>query len=220
MRTRLLLPLLLLLPGVCLAQLPGDSVFGRALGLQPDQQQGKAEYLARCSQCHGEQAWGTYGGEYPQLAGQHARVIVKQLADIHHGRRSIPVMQDVVAGLADGGPQLISSIAGYLSALPMNPYPEWGESEDPSGAAPIYQQKCAHCHGDQGQGDAAQFYPLLHGQHYEYLLRELRWLRDGTRGNAHPEMVDLLADMEEQELLLLADYLSRLLPPEDRLGEY
>jgi hypothetical protein len=33
------------------------------------------------------------------------------------------------------------------------------------------------------------FYLLVQGQHYEYMLRELQWLRDGQSKNANQEMV-------------------------------
>lgn len=196
-----------------------DQVFIRAADLAPDLQRGKQEYIARCSQCHGEDGWGSYDGEYPQLAGQHSSVIIKQLADIHAGIRSNPRMAPVVQQLGAADPQLVADIAGYLSTQLMNPYPEIGEAEDVSSMEPYYQQHCARCHGEQGEGSAERRYPLVQGQHYAYLLRELRWLRDGQRGNAHPEMVAQIRDMSDQDLSLMADYLSRMMPPDERLGE-
>jgi hypothetical protein len=44
-------------------------------------------------------------------------------------------------------------------------------------------------------------------------------LREGERGNADPEMVEQIRDMSDNELALMADYLSRLMPPAERLGE-
>ena len=73
--------LLLFAHGYGLAARASNSVFTKALYLAPNLEQGRSEYLVRCSQCHGEKAWGTYDGEYPQLAGQHAPVIIKQLSD-------------------------------------------------------------------------------------------------------------------------------------------
>ena len=178
----LILPVLLLTSSLSHAALQSGTVFAEAMNFAPDIQQGKTTYLAQCSQCHGEKGWGTYDGEYPQLAGQHTTVIIKQLQDIHTGKRANPIMSPAVAMIVDSGPATISNVAGYLSSLLMNPYPEWGEADDPSEAAAVYQGRCASCHGPGGEGNADSFYPLLHGQHYEYLLRELRWLRDGSRG--------------------------------------
>ena len=47
--------------------------------------------------------------------------------------------------------------------------------------AELYEKACATCHGDKGEGKAEKFYPLVAGQHYKYLLREERFIRDGLR---------------------------------------
>ena len=215
-----ILSVLLLITGFCQAEarIYGE-VFARAMALHPDTKRGETAFLARCSACHGEDAWGSYDGEYPQLAGQHAKVIIKQLSDIHAGIRSNPKMTPVVKELVNEAPQLVADIAGYLEGLPMNPYPEEGYAEDLAVAELTYRQKCASCHGIKGEGDGSKLYPLVQGQHYEYLLREMRWLRDGERGNADPKMVEQIRDMSDDELALMADYLSRLMPPAERLGE-
>lgn len=215
-----ILPVLLLITGFCQAEARIDGqVFSRAMVLQPDTKRGETAFLARCSACHGEDAWGSYDGEIPQLAGQHAKVIIKQLSDIHAGIRINAKMMPVVKELVTEAPQLVADIAGYLETLPMNPYPEEGYAEDLSAAESTYRQKCASCHGTRGEGDGSKLYPLVQGQHYEYLLRELRWLRDGERGNADPKMVEQIRDMSDNELDLMADYLSRLMPPAERLGK-
>ncbi|HIJ35182.1 MAG TPA: cytochrome C, partial [Gammaproteobacteria bacterium] len=69
------------------------------------------------------------------------------------------------------------------------------------------------CHGSNGQGDKKRFFPRLHGQHYAYLLRQLRWIRDGKRRNANPEMARRLGKLKENDLVILADYISRIKPP-------
>ena len=191
--------------------------FTQALQLDPDVAKGKAEFQRRCSQCHGENGWGSYDGEFPQLAGQHRSVIIKQLADIHRGTRSNPKMIPVVIQLSSGPSQLVADIAGYLESMLMNPYPEVGEGENLEVAEAVYKARCAGCHGARGEGDASKFYPLVQGQHYEYMLRELRWLRDGKRKNANQDMVEQIKAMDDRKLASLADYLSRLMPPEERL---
>ena len=100
----------------------------------------------------------------------------------------------------------------------MNPDPEVGEGENLEVAESVYKSRCAECHGARGEGDASKFYPLVQGQHYEYMLRELQWLRDGKRKNANLEMVEQIKTMDDKQLASLADYLSRLIPPEERLS--
>ncbi|MCP4392341.1 MAG: cytochrome C, partial [Gammaproteobacteria bacterium] len=49
-----------------------------------------------CARCHLPEAWGNNDGTYPQLAGQHVNVLMKQLLDIRSGRRVNPSMQPFV----------------------------------------------------------------------------------------------------------------------------
>ena len=63
----------------------------RALELTPDIDRGKALYPL-CAACHLETGWGKKDGTFPQLAGQHREVLVKQLADIREGNRDNPTM--------------------------------------------------------------------------------------------------------------------------------
>ncbi len=197
---------------------PSDP-FTQALQLNADVVKGKNEFQRRCSQCHGENGWGSYDGEFPQLAGQHRGVIIKQLADIHRGTRSNPKMIPIVFQLSNEPSQLIADIAGYLETMLMNPDPEVGDGDNLEVAESAYKLRCAECHGSNGEGDASKLYPLVQGQHYEYMLRELQWLRDGQRKNANLEMVEQIKEMNDKQLASLADYLSRLMPPDERLSE-
>jgi cytochrome c553 len=101
--------------------------FVQALQLDADVAKGKAEFQQRCSQCHGKNGWGSYDGEFPQLAGQLRSVIIKQLVDIHRGTRSNPKMISVGFQLSSKPSQLIADIAGYLETVLMNPEPEVGD---------------------------------------------------------------------------------------------
>jgi cytochrome c553 len=70
------------------------------------------------------------------------------------------------------------------------------------------------CHGDHGEGDTAKFYPVLAGQHYKYMLRQITDIRDGRRRNANPEMVKVVKQYEDADLDAVVDYMSRLEWPE------
>lgn len=196
-----------------------DDELSQAIKLQSDISRGKNIFEKNCSQCHGEDARGTTDGRFPQLAGQHKEVIIKQLADIRSGNRDNPQMLPFARKSVLGGPQAISDTAAYLATLPMEPYPEFGENNDPAAAEILYKKHCVSCHGINGEGDASKFYPLIQGQHYEYLLRQLVWIRDGNRRNANPGMVAVMKTMTDEQLQGLSDYISQLMPPEDKLAE-
>lgn len=184
----------------------------QAINLTANASRGKQLFDQNCSQCHGENARGTTDGRYPQLAGQHKEVIIKQLLDIRNGDRDNPEMLPFVQESILGGLQEIADIAAYLSSLLMEPYPEFGEISEPETAMALYQQQCAGCHGDKGEGNAGKFYPLIRGQHYEYLMRQMRWIREGKRKNAYPEMVKKIRNLDDTQVAILADYISQLLP--------
>ncbi len=45
-----------------------------------------------CARCHLPEAWGNEDGTFPQLAGQHVNVLMKQLLDIRNGTRTSSLM--------------------------------------------------------------------------------------------------------------------------------
>lgn len=46
----------------------------------------------------------------------------------------------------------------------------------------LYQQRCAACHGENGEGNAAMQAPSIAAMSQAYLERQLRHFRDGQRG--------------------------------------
>jgi cytochrome c553 len=69
---------------------------------------------------------------------------------------------------------------------------------------------CIKCHGRHGEGNAGEIFPVVAAQHFGYLLREMKHIQDGTRGNSHPDMVKAIAGFSQADLEAVADYLSRL----------
>ena len=70
------------------------------------------------------------------------------------------------------------------------------------------------CHGVLGEGAQKEFHPVIAGQHYEYVLRQLHYISDMRRRNAHPDMVEAVGEYTGRELAAVADYVSRLRWPE------
>jgi cytochrome c553 len=75
------------------------------------------------------------------------------------------------------------------------------------------------CHGNHGEGDAEKFYPVLAGQHYEYMLRQIRDISAGRRRNANPDMVKLVKGFSDEDLQAVVDHMSRLSWPERSAGK-
>lgn len=200
------------------ADAPLDEELTKAMSLEPNVENGK-QVFKLCMACHQANGWGLEDGSFPQLSGQHRSVIIKQIADIRAGNRDNPQMYPIAKESVMGGPQAISDVAAYIDTLPMDPAPGTGRGINEERAEKLFYRKCAECHGADGSGDAERFFPRIHGQHYEYLLRQIKWIRNGKRRNANPVMVKRVKKMKMEDLELLADYVSRLKPPSDLLAE-
>jgi len=180
-----------------------------AMTLTPDLNAGKKTYEL-CASCHDNSGWGKKDGSFPVIAGQHKSVIIKQLADIRARNRENPTMYPFTGNDVLGGPQGIENVAAYIAQLPANPDHGKGMGDQLEKGKKLFDEKCAVCHGKQGQGNAENFFPRIQGQHYAYLLRQLKWIRDGLRKNANPAMLAQIKDMDDKTLGIIADYVSHL----------
>ncbi len=124
-------------------------------------------------------------------------------------------MEPFAEGDILGGPQGISDIAAYLESLPMTSSPGVGPGKDLERGAELYDDNCAICHDDEGEGFDAYFFPKVQGQHYEYTLRQLMWMKEGKRRNVYHGMLRRVQKMSDEELRLVSDYLSRLSPDDE-----
>lgn len=180
----------------------------QALAAKGDATRGEISFEI-CQGCHRKNALGRPDGSYPRLAGQHRSVLIKQMTDVRAGRRRNDTMLPFVDRHVIG-PQDIADIAVYLSELPVTPDNGKGPGRDLAEAEQLYRFQCVECHGERGEGDAAQFYPRVNGQHYRYLRREMIAIRDGGRGNANPKMVEIIKPLSDVQISALADYMSRI----------
>jgi cytochrome c553 len=182
-----------------------------AQSLQGDVARGKAAFET-CIGCHRKDASGRAADLIPRLSGQHASVIIKQVADIRAGRRLNPPMKPFVDGEVLNA-QALADIAVYLQALPMTGTLGKGPGTGIERGKQLYERDCAACHGPQGEGIAALAHPMVAAQHYRYLLRELALIRDGLRGNSNPAMLQLVKTYAEADLEAVADHMAQLPAP-------
>ncbi|WP_319823512.1 c-type cytochrome [Thalassovita sp.] len=189
-----------------------------ALHLTPDHQNGIDVYEV-CSACHQLNGWGLTDGTFPQIAGQHYNVIIKQLADIRALNRDNPTMYPFALPSEIGGSQSIADVAAYIEKLPMNPENGVGEGDDLEHGAQLYKDNCVRCHGENGEGNNEKFYPRIHGQHYNYLVRQYQWIKEGKRRNANPDMVQQIQTFTDRDTKAVLDYVSRLKPPAEMVAE-
>jgi len=183
-----------------------------ALKLQPNLEDGMELYEV-CAACHLDEGWGREDGTFPQLAGQHRLVLIKQLADIRALNRDNPTMYPFTLKRAIGGAQSVSDVTAYIEEkLLMNPNNGVGFGDDLEHGKQLYKENCVKCHCENGQGSAKNFYPRIQAQHYKYMLRQFEWIRDGKRRNANPDMVKQIKEFSDRDMKAVIDYASRLKP--------
>lgn len=185
-----------------------DAEMTAALKRQGDLAKGKVAYEI-CRGCHKADASGRADAGYPQLAGQHASVLIKQMVDVRAGRRDSPRMHPFISG--DVVPaEEIADIAAYLQSLPVPTNNAKGKGRMLDLGKHLYVRDCQSCHGAQGEGDASRFYPRVAGQHYPYLAAQSRESRDQGRRNSNPEMVKVIRHYTDSDIEAVSDYMSRL----------
>ncbi len=180
-----------------------------AMTLKPDRENGIEVYEV-CSACHMLEGWGMKNGTFPQLAGQHKNVLIKQLADIRAQNRDNPTMYPFALPEAIGDEQAIADVTDYIAKLPMNPDNGKGAGDNLEHGKKLYEINCVSCHGEHGEGSQEKFYPKIQGQHYAYMLRQFEWIRDGKRRNANPDMVKQIAGFSNEDMAAVIDYVSRI----------
>ncbi len=186
------------------------------LTFKPDIENGVRIYEI-CASCHLPDGWGNPDGVYPQLAGQHASVLMKQLVDIREGKRENPAMFPFVQQRSLGGYQNLVDVVAYISTLPMTPENGKGkwdiDTNEYQQGKLLYDQKCMACHGSQAEGNSVTRTPRLQGQHYAYLVQQARLIATRQR-TANTEMVAVARSLNHNETEKAMNYISRIPVPE------
>ncbi len=185
-----------------------------ALKFKGDVKAGKEGYEV-CGACHLPSGAGRSDGTFPQLAGQHTTVLIKQMADIRAGLRDNPTMYPFAKELTDA--QELANVAAYIQSLciPLDHGKYEGPDADKQVAEgkAMYEKECVECHKQNGEGVKEKFFPVLAGQHYKYLLRQMTEIRDGKRRNANPDMVKIIKKYDDKQLVAISAYQSSLHMP-------
>lgn len=162
---------------------------------------GDAERGARlaytCHGCHGIPNYrNAYPGyKVPKLVGQQAPYLEAALRAYATGERSHPTMFSQSASLSD---QDRADIAAYLES--------GGVPQDRPvvGTPPPATQTCVACHGDNGAKAVMGDYPVLAGQHQDYLEHALRDYKSGRRKN--PIMAGIVAAIDDKDIPAIAAF--------------
>jgi cytochrome c553 len=180
-----------------------------------------------CAACHGVDG-NSSDAQYPKLAGQHERVIWKQLKAFKSGERENPIMQPMAAVLTEQDMRDLGAYfatqkgsAGVADEAPIaagphagKKYWEVGQSLWRAGSSKAGVPACLACHGPTGRGNPGAAYPSIDGQHAGYTAARLNYFRAGSDKARLTSgiMVDIAKRLSDEEIQALATYAEGLHP--------
>lgn len=198
---KLLVSLLLTLGVTGLAQAAGDAAAGQAK-------------TAVCGACHSPDG-NSLAPNFPKLAGQGERYLLKQLNDIKSGNRQVVEMTGLLTNLSD---QDLADIAAYYASQTGSigqadpKLVERGEALFRGGNLEAGMPACTGCHSPNGAGNDLAGFPKLNGQHATYVAKQLTDFREGNRTNDGDSMImrAIAAKLSNKDIEALSSYIQGL----------
>lgn len=104
----------------------------------------------------------------------------------------------------------VSALAAVLLALGTVS----AQAEEALDGATLYTQRtCIACHGPDAKTPILPSYPRLAGQNADYAFQQMKDIKSGARNNGNTAaMAGVMHLVNEEEMRLLADYISGLTP--------
>lgn len=174
----------------------------------------------RCQECHGADGNGQglnngSAGQFAKLAGQYPLYITKQIREFRTGTRKHDLMQIMSKSIDD---QDAADIAAYFSNQKKmqgdgGNNNELGKQLFTLGDTTRNILPCISCHGSNGKGIDAnqQTVPVIGGQEWHYLQKQLQDWRSGERHNSEGNAMNIIAkQLTDLELTALANYIAAL----------
>jgi cytochrome c553 len=158
-----------------------------------------------CIACHGPNGNSSVP-QFPILAGQTARYVYLQLKDFKEGRRKEPAMEPIVKELTR---EDMFDLAAYFAAQRQRPLEfKVDEARAARGKAKADEVLCTMCHlgGFRGQNEI----PRVSGQHFDYIVKQLRDFKTYRRTNDAGNMASVSKTLSDEDIIDLAHYLTSL----------
>jgi len=158
-----------------------------------------------CVACHGPDGNSSVP-QFPILAGQTSRYLYLELRDFKEGRRKEPLMDPFVQPLTR---EDMLDLAAFFAAQKPRPTGfKVDEVRVARGKAKADETLCTMCHlgGFAGQNEI----PRVAGQHYEYIVKQLRDFKNRVRTNDAGSMTSVARTLSDQDIEDLGHYLASL----------
>jgi len=171
-----------------------------------------------CQGCHGVKGISIDPSTFPNLAGQYAGYIFKQVQDFQLGNRkddTMSAMAATVTSLDD-----LRDIAVYYASQKVMKGKATGSKLAKQGKKLFEKGNpkkgvygCINCHGKNGKGKSKSnsLFPIIGGQTKAYLTKQLKDLKTGTRINDPAGMMGNIAkNLSDKDIAAVSEYLSGL----------
>lgn len=169
-----------------------------------DVEAGRAK-SAVCAACHGVDGNATLPG-VPSLAAQPAMHTFLQLVQFRAKRRDDPQMAVFAEKLSDGD---MRDIAAYFAAQKAKAADYKADAAKAAlGKQALEANYCGSCHMPDLSGQNQM--PRLAGQSYDYLVKQLRGLKAGTRRDIDGSMASAAQVLSEQDIDNISQYLAAM----------
>ncbi len=172
------------------------SNFAQAAG---DPEAGKVKFYT-CKGCHSSPGYTNAYPNYhvPKIGGQYEPYVVSSLKLYKEGQRKHGSMEGNAGSLTE---QDMADIAAYVAKFESKRQ-EGPITGDPKAGKSLVD-KCASCHGEDGNAPSPNF-PRLAGQYESYLVKAIQDYQTGARNNAI--MQSMVKDLSEEQIKNIAAY--------------
>jgi cytochrome c553 len=168
----------------------------------------------RCQECHGSDGNANSNGpegRVAKLAGQYPEYIVKQIRDFRTGERKHDFMSMMAKSIDDAD---LADIAAYFAR--QNKMHGDGNGDNAvgkdlfvNGNASRNILPCISCHASGGTPVGNPRSPVIEGQEWRYLEKQMIDWRSGERNNSTNGVMNKIAkSLTDAEIQALADYIS------------
>lgn len=167
-----------------------------------------------CQGCHGVDGISIDPNTFPNLAGQYAGYIFKQVQDFQLGNRNDDTMSAMAATVTSR--EDLKDIAVYYASQKRMK----GDGSTNQTGAKIYKTgnkklgdygACIRCHGENGKGKGKNnsLFPVIGGQTKAYVIKQLKDFKSGKRANDPAGMMAMVAKgLSDKEIEAVAEYVA------------
>ena len=188
-----------------LASADGDAAAGQTLSTP-------------CAACHGQDGVAVLPNS-PNLAGQNAPYLLRQLKLIKSGTRSVPLMAGQLDAFKDDD---LANLAAHYASLKAQVGQAAADNADKlalgeqiyrAGIATRGVAACTACHSPTGSGNALAGFPHLGGQTVQYVTAQLTAYREGNRATDDETggvMRSVAKGLTDSDIAAVANYVQGL----------